>query len=199
VKEDILEQVVEDYLQLRGYFTRHNLRFKPERTHQDFLQDQDSVPSDVDVIGFKPGARGPEKVWVVSCKSWQPGFDAGAKLRELRREKANPKRETWRGFRELWEPKWSEAFRAEVERVTGARNFTYSIAVTRLRGKMPQREAEAAWQADETISRHLAGCRFSFLTMHDMWAELQRELTTTPASSEIGRLAQLLKAAKIEA
>src|SRR6266516_2333330 len=31
MKEDVLEQVAEDYLQMRDYFTRHNLRFKPGR------------------------------------------------------------------------------------------------------------------------------------------------------------------------
>ena len=35
--------------------------------------------------------------------------------------------------------------------------------------------------------------------MKQMWSDLQQEMTTTPASSEIGRLAQLLKAAKVEA
>ncbi len=49
MKEDVLEQVVEDYLQLCGYFTRHNLRFKPDRSAPGFVSDQDSVPSDVDV------------------------------------------------------------------------------------------------------------------------------------------------------
>ena len=30
MKEDILEQLVDDYLQTEGYFTRHNLKFKPD-------------------------------------------------------------------------------------------------------------------------------------------------------------------------
>ena len=46
---------------------------------------------------------------VVSGKAWQTGFDESAKLAELRGEKANPKRATWRHFRELWIPKWSGA------------------------------------------------------------------------------------------
>jgi len=199
MKEDVLEQVVEDYLQLCGYFTRHNLRFKPARDSPDFVSSQDSVASDIDVVGFKPNARGSARVWAVSCKSWQPGFDPGAKLKEMRREKVNPKRETWRGFRELWDPKWAMAFRAEITRATGVRTFKYSIAVTRLRGAMTQPDAEVAWQNDPTIASNLAGSKFSFLTMREMWSLLQSELTTTPASSEIGRLAQLLKAAKIEA
>ena len=85
MKEDVLEQVVEDYLQLCGYITRDNLRFRPQPTHHDSVPDQDSVPSEVDVIGYKLQARGCERVWMVPCKSWQPGFDADAKLRELRR------------------------------------------------------------------------------------------------------------------
>ena len=36
MKEDILEQVVEDYLQLCGYFTRHHLRFRPWRDEPKF-------------------------------------------------------------------------------------------------------------------------------------------------------------------
>ncbi len=35
MKEDILEQLVDDYLQMRGYFTRHNVKFKPRTSHPD--------------------------------------------------------------------------------------------------------------------------------------------------------------------
>ena len=73
---------------------------------------------------------------MVSCKAWQPGFDATAKLAELRGEKKNPKRETWKNFRELWIPKWSEAFRREILRLTGEPNFAYRIAVTRLKERL---------------------------------------------------------------
>jgi len=199
MKEDVLEQVVEDYLQLRGYFTMHNLRFKPDKAHLEFVSAQDSVASDVDVIGINPLKSGPDRVRVVSCKAWQTGFNPDAKLRELRGEKKNAKRETWRHFRELWEPKWSEAFRLAVCEVTDEPVFTYSVAVTKLTGKQTQSEAEAAWAADPTIARHLDGCEFTFLTMREMWSELQDKLTKTPAPSEIGRLAQLLKAADIKA
>jgi len=29
MKEDVLEQVVDDYLKFKGYFTTHNVRFGP--------------------------------------------------------------------------------------------------------------------------------------------------------------------------
>jgi hypothetical protein len=130
---------------------------------------------------------------VVSCKAWQGGFRADAKLAELRGEKANPKRATWRTFRELWKPKWSEAFLDAVEEKTGRRTFAYRIAVTHIRG-----DADA-WADDPTIQANLPGCTFGFLTLEEMWGTMLSELTTTPAPSEIGRLAQLLIAAKLTA
>jgi hypothetical protein len=63
----------------------------------------------------------------VSCKAWQNGFDATAKLAELRGEKKNPKRQTWRHFRELWIPKWSEAFRERIHCLTGEWDFSYRM------------------------------------------------------------------------
>jgi hypothetical protein len=164
---------------------------------EGYVAAQHAVPSDVDVVGYNPKASGTARVWVVSCKAWQSGFDPDAKLREMRGEKKQPKRATWRHFRELWVPRWSQAFRRAVKDATGETNFRYSVAVTLLKGD--KAASEEAWMADPTIGAHLDGCDFSFLAMREMWSHIQQELTKTPASSEIGRLAQLLKAAKIEA
>jgi hypothetical protein len=193
MKEDVLEQVVDDYLKFKGYFTTHNVRFRPPADHAQYVRDQDSVPSDVDVVGYHPAKSGLDRVVVVSCKAWQSGFNATAKLAELRGDKKGPKRETWRQFRELWVPKWSDAFRQAILHLTGENVFTYRIAVTRLSG-----DGEA-WRADPTIGANLPGCHVGFLTLEDMWATMLAELTTTPAASEIGRLAQLLKAAGLTA
>ena len=197
MKEDVLEQVVEDYLQMRGYFTMHNLRFKPDKAHPEFVSAKDSVSSDVDVVGFNPLLAGPARVRVVSCKAWQSGFDAAAKLGQMRGERKQPKRQTWQHFRELWIPKWSEAFQLAVREATGETIFTYSVAVTRLTGAKVGAEADTLWAEDPTIATNLNGCSFSFMTMRHMWTELQAKLTTTPAPSEIGRLAQLLRAADL--
>jgi hypothetical protein len=193
MKEDVLEQIVDDYLKFEGYFTTHNVRFRPPADHPDYVVADDSVPSDVDVVGYHPNKVGPERVVVVSCKSWQGGFDATAKLAELRGEKKNRKRATWRHFRELWIPKWSEAFRQVIFDLSGQRDFAYRIAVTRLKG-----DADA-WGKDPTIAANLKGCLVGFLTLEEMWATMLDELTETPAPSEIGRLAQLLKAAGLTA
>lgn len=65
--------------------------------------------------------------------------------------------------------------------------------MTRLKGDA------AAWDSDPTISTNLSGCSVGFLTLQEMWGEMLQRLTTTPAPSEIGRVAQLLKAAGLTA
>jgi hypothetical protein len=60
MKEDILEQIVDDYLQFQGYFTTHNVRFKPYPAHLDYVADLDRVPSDVDVVALHPTHTGPD-------------------------------------------------------------------------------------------------------------------------------------------
>ena len=193
VKEDVLEQIVDDYLQFRGYFTTHNVRFKPRRDHPEYESNQDSVPSDVDVVGFHPKLAAPDRVIVVSCKAWQGGFDGVGRLAQLRGDRPNPSRAIWRAHRELWVPKWSEAFRAAIHSLTGETTFAYRLAVTRLRS------SAADWTTDPTIVANLAGSTFGVLTLEEMWSEVLAEVTTTPAPSEIGRLAQLLKAAGLTA
>lgn len=126
----------------------------------------------------------------VTCKSWQGRFHAERLLDQLRGKKKNPtKREIWRHFRELWKPKWSEAFRKEIESRTGARTFTYKIAVTRLIGD------PSGWSSDETIAANLPNCPVGFLEVEEMWTTILRELTERPVPSELGRVAQILKAA----
>jgi hypothetical protein len=61
MKEDVLEQIVDDYLQFRGYFTVHNVSFRPDPAHPAYEAAKDRVPSDVDVIGLPCGsARRPD-------------------------------------------------------------------------------------------------------------------------------------------
>jgi hypothetical protein len=193
MKEDVLEQVAEDYLQSQGYLTTHNVRFNPPKDHSEYISNKDSVPSDVDVVGLHPRRTGPERVIVVSCKSWQTGFDATRILAQLRGEVPNPKRAQELRFRELWIPKWALGFRQRIEELTGQPDFTYCLAVTHLKGDTE------AWSSDPTIRENLAGNPLRFLPLETMWSEVLASVTTTPASSEMGRLAQLLKAAGLTA
>ena len=133
-KEDILEQLAEEFLIHQVYFVRHNVKFLPRKDHPDFGHKLDSNHSDIDVLGYHPGLRGPNRVWAVSCKSWQGGFNPISKINEITLNKKIAGREAWKGFRELASPKWSEAFVAAIEEATGQRQFTYVTAVTKLVG-----------------------------------------------------------------
>jgi len=123
VKEDILEQLVDDYLQSEGYFTRHNIKFRPRSDHPDFNKKLDSNHSDIDVIGIHPKKKGCARVVVVSCKSWQVGFRVSSKLEEIAKDKTVSGRKAWQAFRELTKPKWSQAFIDAVEAATGTRKL----------------------------------------------------------------------------
>lgn len=90
-------------------------------------------------------------------------------------------------------PRWAQGFRQKIEEITGESVFTYCLAVTRLRGN------GAAWASDATIQECLGGNPLRFLTLEKMWGAVLSTVTTTPASSEMGRLAQLLKAAGLTA
>ena len=188
MKEDILEQVVDDYLQVLGCFTRHNLKFRPRKNHPKFSAKADSVPSDIDVIGVNPHARGPAKVWVVGCKSWQAGFNIQSMLADLRHEKRRGGRQAWKFFRELMVPKWSEAFREAVRRETGWRQFTYVTAVTRYSGN------RSDWEKNAQFRRAMRGNPIKLLSLSEMVSFILPRITKTPASSDLGRTLQLLKA-----
>lgn len=202
MKEDVLEQLVDDYLQLNGYFTQHNVRFKPDKSNRRYVAREHQVSSDIDVVGFNPRKRGAERVWVVSCKSWQAGFNASHRLEQLRGKRPNPKREVWRSHRELWDPVWAESFRRKVRELTGQEGFHYWVAVTRLTGaaKDPGTAADL-WATDKTIRKNLAGSKISFLEFKTIWETVfegdSAQKSKSPAPSEIGRLAQLMRAAGI--
>jgi len=194
MKEDVLEQIVDDYLQTQGYFTRHNIKYRPHPEHPDYDAAQDRVRSDIDVIGINPKLRGREKVIVVSCKAYQEGFRPRYWLYLLKNNKKKGNGPAWKRLRELWVPKWAESFRSKVEELTGDGAFTYKLAVTHLTGNQTTKEAASEWMSEPTIAENLAGSDFGFLTLEEMWKQVLSSAELTPASSEIGRLAQLLKA-----
>ena len=188
MKEDILEQMVDEYYRRLGYFTRHNIKFKPKETHPDFDKRQDSVHSDIDVVGVHPKKRGLDKVVAVSCKSWQAGFNPKAKIKEIEASKRVNGRDAWRGFRELANAKWGAAFVDKMEEICGARKFTYVTAVTKLKGE------KDAWENCRRFRENLGGNPIKTLTFEEMLDELWPDIKTTTASSELGRILQLVKA-----
>ena len=196
VKEDVLEQIVDDYLKSMEYFTRHNVRFRPNPDHPDFVKNRDSVPSDIDVLGYNPKKRSRfERVVAVSCKSWQGGFNAERILHLLSHDDEPPSRQHWKDYRELWVPKWSEAFVAKVHQATGQQEFTFIFAVTKMHGAWSEEVASERWSTEPRIANALGGRPLRFLTLETMWNAILEQATFTPEPSDIGRIMQLLRAA----
>lgn len=191
-KEDILEQLVEEYLIHRGYFVRHNVKFLPRKDHADFKSSLDSNHSDIDVLAFNPLLQGPNRVWAVSCKSWQSGFDPAVKICEIEQNKIVSGREAWKGFRELVSPKWSEAFVTAVQTATGEKQFTYVTAVTKLIGHAQQ------WETHPSFCRAMANNPIRIVTLREMLSEVYGQLKTTLAGTELGRMLQLFRAAGVQ-
>jgi hypothetical protein len=189
MKEDILEQLVDCYLQSKGYFTRHNLKFKPRKDHKDFIVKQDSNHSDIDVIGYNPCLPSPDNIWVVSCKSWQAGFSVNEKIKQIVKNKRLGGKESWRYFRELVVDKWADALIEEVKKATGSKRFTYVTAVTSIKGD------RAIWEKEPMFLRKLRKNPIRIISLKDMIDDLTPTLTKTVVPSQFVRTLQLLKAA----
>jgi hypothetical protein len=190
-KEDILEQIVEEYLVHKGYFVQHNIKFLPRKDHPDFVLNQDSNHSDIDVIGYHPMLEGERKVVAVSCKSWQMGFNPASEIDAIVNDKVRRGRKAWQAFRELCVPKWSEAFVSAVAQATGTDRFTHITAVAKLAGD------KSVWENHQSFRDALAGNPATIITFREMVAEIQGELTTTLAATEVGRMLQMFQAAGI--
>jgi hypothetical protein len=187
MKEDILEQLADDFLQFRGYFTMHNVKFRPQADHPEFVSNQDSNNSDIDVIGINPKLAGCDRVWAISCKSWQGGFRPAARIAKISSNGRVSGRDAWKGFRELVMPKWAMAFRKAVFDLTGSNEFTYVTAVTKLHGD------KSIWQ-DHQPFLDIIQAPIKVLTLNEMLEEVWPGLNTTPAASDVGRTLQLIKA-----
>jgi len=192
-KEDILEQIVEEYLISKGYFVRHNLKFLPPKSHRNFVAKEDVNHSDIDVLGYHPTKRGPDKIWAVSCKSWQSGFNAEAWLRNINEEKTVSGRPAWKHFRELCSEKWSEGFVSAVHNATGTKKFTHVVAAAKVVGSRKN------WEQHTPFQQAIGGNPLKIIGFVEMVQEMQQGLSRTLAGSEVGRLLQMFAVAGIRA
>lgn len=198
MKEDVLEQVTSDFLQLEGYFTQMNVRYGPDKTHAKYEAVRHSVASDLDVLAYRPNDPDPlSRVLAVSCKAWQEGLSPTTFLNIFSGRTKGGSAMNRHTFKELLEPMWAEAFRAKVAQLTRQPEFTYVIAVTRLPQNCDPIESAARWMEVPEIADHLRGATLRFLTLTEMWNTIVERTTTTLAPSDLGRLAQLLKAAGV--
>ncbi|NPU84428.1 MAG: hypothetical protein HPY65_08050 [Syntrophaceae bacterium] len=191
-KEDILEQLIEEYLIHKGYFVRHNIKYLPRKDHPDFVSNQDSNHSDIDILAINPLLEGSNRVYAVSCKSWQSGFNPTFELNCIRNQRTVRGREAWRGFRELVIPKWSEAFIKVIQDNTGMKKFTYILAVAKINGD------RSVWENDQEFRRALEGNPIRILTFKEVIEDILPNLRQTVAATEVGRILQMFKVSGVQ-
>ena len=212
MKEDILEQIVADwFVSQDGWFVKHNVKFRPAKTNEQYNSKQDSVHSDIDILAFSPIETGGKRVAVVTCKSWQGGFDAKKWLGVLEgeafyneRTQDFQKREGWKYFRELVSAKWLCAFLKTLQDQTGQTSFVYYIAVTKLKGRGAQtyrEKLENSVVLKERFAKYGAEITIKIITMDELVRHILKRFngkeTTVVESTDIGRTLQLLNAAEV--
>lgn len=212
MKEDILEQLVEDwFVSQNGWFVKHNVKFRPDKNNKEYSHKLDSVHSDIDILAFSPLKRGPSRVAVVTCKSWQGGFGPEKWLDILEgkaeyneRSEGFQKREGWKYFRELVSEKWLSAFLKTLEEQTGQKSFTYYIAVTKLSGKNSleyKNKLECSAELKGRFQRHGSEIILKIVTLEeitkDILGRFDEKETPVVEATDVGRMLQLLKAAEV--
>lgn len=124
----------------------------------------------------------------VSCKSWQSGFRPARLIKAIEGQLIVGGREAWRAFRELVESRWAEALIDVIEEKTETRSFTYVTAVTKLIGKASD------WEQHDPFINTIEGNPIKVLTLQEILDELYTNKKTTLASSDVGRLLQVIRA-----
>lgn len=205
MKEDILEKLVDSYfLRKPATFTKHNVKFRPDLTGLITEEKRKySVHSDIDVIAVQFKDAGEKEVSVISCKSWQSGFDVRFFYENLSKLENHVVRvgtgPIWKKFRELVDEKWAKGFRDAVFRETRTYDFTYYIAVTKLINENRVDDFKKCTLFLENLKENLTSkVQIEFITLEKMIMEIFGEENSTKVdSTEIGRFIQLLKAAEI--
>jgi hypothetical protein len=206
MKEDILEQVVEDWLLSHpSTFCRHNVKFRPDSGVLEYNHKKDSSYSDIDVIGIHLKNSGVDRVSAVSCKSWQEGFNPGRALDTLLNnpEKISGGRPFWKAFRELANKKWGQAFARKVYSETLSKDFTYYLFVTKLVGTDIEKEKSDF----EHCQRFIDNLKFDndskvvvkILSFKEMYKKYyQNNITTTLEATDLGRFMQIVRASGLK-
>jgi len=178
---DVLEQVAEDFLRGRGYFTQHNVKYR---------QNDIGVHSDIDVLGIHPNKKGVERVVVVSCKSWQGGLNIERDLKMLQNnpEKVIAGKSMEKTWKEFFNKECVNAIKEKVYNLAGQKDFIFYLAVTKYRGDKKD------WETFPIFVRNFRNCKIIVIDMKSMISEIWDSLTTTPSHSELTRLLQLIKA-----
>ncbi|MBB5986042.1 hypothetical protein [Sphingobium lignivorans] len=133
------EELVRAALNAQGYLTFENAAYRLHGNAKS-LAGQDNpqlTASDIDLIGFAPRKKGPQRVLAINCKGSREGLRLPADAERIsgrtRAPVAGCVPET--GFRELCQPDWAIAFKDCIYRWTGERSFMHVMAVRSYTGE----------------------------------------------------------------
>ncbi len=204
MKEDVLEQIVDDwFLSQPGTFTKHNVKFKPNEKREDYNSKTDSSHSDIDILAVNLNKQSNERVSVVTCKSWQQGFNPKnwAEWLVTNQSKRFAGREVWKYFRELVKPNWTEAFIEKIKDETNSNEFTYYVACTKIQGENNKEIFEDNDYFLDILRKNGAkNPVIRIITFEDMFKDYFNRIGNnkqTLEATQIGRLLQLIKASNV--
>ena len=135
-----------------------NVRYGPDKSHSEYEPLKHSVSSDLDVLAYGPNDPDPlTRVLAVSCKAWQEGLSPTTFLNIFSGKTKGGSAMNRHTFKELLDPMWSEAFRAKIGGLTQQPEFTYVVAVTRLRRTaIRSRVLPSGWQCPRSSITYVA-------------------------------------------
>lgn len=176
---DVLEQITEDYFRHLGYFTQHNIKYKPNLSGPAY-----AVHSDIDIVAVHPKKRGIGRVIVASCKSWHGGIHIKRNLRQL----FDGEKKLQCVYREVALPVWSKALKQKIKEITGQNKFIfYTVCV---KYKLNEKNL---WEDNGLFNKNLKGCPVKLLDIKTMLTEVEKKANSiTPAHSELSRLVQMI-------
>lgn len=212
MKEDILEQLVEDwFISKSGRFIKHNVKYRPDQSKIIFNdKNKYSVHSDIDLIGIDLFAENDsDKAIVVNCKSWQAGADLKKWLKIIKEgllekqknEKYNIDVKYWKKFREFIDPIWTEAFVNKIFLETGEKSFTYIFAVTKIKKDIVQ-EFINNNLLTQNFKKFGFNVKIKVIDIRTIFNEVflrmdEKEVLVTPETTNLGRIIQLFRASGI--
>ena len=183
MKEDILEQLVEDYLISERYFTMANVKYGIG--HQ--------TDSDIDVIGFAPTSPN-RPILVVTCKSWQSGFNIDKWEQSISSRNRNGNMDCMK-MRELADPQWAAALGATVQSLTGQKGFIHVTAVTKaIGGNNGDWTPGFKQKVRNDFISYGYRVEAEILSVSDILSALYSRITSRLEPSLVGRLIQVIKA-----
>jgi hypothetical protein len=212
MKEDILEQIVEDWqLSQKGCFVKHNIKFRPNINSKDYISSKDSVHSDIDIlsININYDINDYKRVSVFNCKSWQKGFNVKYFYENLMNDAIVTYNlihghKSFKYFREFVIDKWREAFINAIFEETNCKKFTYYVVCTKITNN--KNNEKELFENSELIKNLFFGngaeINIKIITLaellYDYKHRINKKVTNYTEATEVGRLLQLIEASDVD-